>query len=93
MKTAPATRRRQPAGPPPGGLAISRREGECLTIICRGVEIKVGFARYIGGRGRLTIKAPPEVTILRDELIAASTMPSTTDGSTPHAPQQQPDAA
>lgn len=48
-------------------LVITRRIGEKLKI---GRDIEVMVARVQDGQVRLAIKAPPEVLIAREELLA-----------------------
>ncbi|WP_325200123.1 carbon storage regulator [Oscillibacter sp.] len=49
-------------------LILQRRTGESLVI---GEEIRVSVVSIEGGRVRLAISAPPEVAILRSELLDA----------------------
>lgn len=49
-------------------LILQRRTGESLVI---GEEIRVSVVSIEGGRVRLAISAPPEVSILRSELLDA----------------------
>ena len=49
-------------------LILQRRTGESLVI---GEEIRVSVVSIEGGRVRLAISAPPEVPILRSELLDA----------------------
>lgn len=49
-------------------LALTRRQGEGITIFVGGVEIKLQFARK-GNATRVFINAPKEAKILRDELL------------------------
>lgn len=49
-------------------LILQRRTGESLMI---GEEIRVSVVSIEGGRVRLAISAPPEVSILRSELLDA----------------------
>ena len=49
-------------------LILQRRIGESLMI---GEEIRVSVVSIEGGRVRLDISAPPEVSILRSELLDA----------------------
>ena len=49
-------------------LILQRRIGESLVI---GEEIRVSVVSIEGGRVRLAISAPPEVSILRSELLDA----------------------
>ena len=49
-------------------LTLQRRIGESLMI---GEEIRVSVVSIEGGRVRLAISAPPEVSILRSELLDA----------------------
>ena len=49
-------------------LILQRRIGESLMI---GEEIRVSVVSIEGGRVRLAISAPPEVSILRSELLDA----------------------
>lgn len=48
-----------------GGLLLTRREGEGIVI---DGDIHVSVSKIKGSRATLYIQAPPEVTILRDEL-------------------------
>ena len=49
-------------------LILQRRIGESLVI---GEDIRVSVVSIEGGRVRLAISAPPEVSILRSELLDA----------------------
>ncbi len=49
-------------------LILQRKPGESLTI---GENITVSVVSIEGGRVRLAISAPPEVSILRSELLEA----------------------
>lgn len=49
-------------------LILQRRTGESVLI---GEEIRVTVVSIEGGRVRLAISAPPEVSILRSELVDA----------------------
>ena len=49
-------------------LILQRRTGESLVI---GEDIRVSVVSIEGGRVRLAISAPPEVSILRRELLDA----------------------
>lgn len=49
-------------------LILQRKAGESLVI---GEEITVSVISIEGGRVRLAISAPPEVSILRSELLDA----------------------
>lgn len=49
-------------------LILQRRTGESVVI---GEEIRVSVVSIEGGRVRLAISAPPEVSILRSELLDA----------------------
>ena len=49
-------------------LILQRRTGESLVI---GEDIRVSVVSIEGGRARLAISAPPEVSILRSELLDA----------------------
>jgi carbon storage regulator len=48
-------------------LTITRRRGERLLI---GKDIEILVTRVSGGQVRLVVKAPPDVPIIRDELLA-----------------------
>jgi sRNA-binding carbon storage regulator CsrA len=51
------------------GLVLARRLDESIWIIFDGKEVKVTLDDLRGSKvGVLRIEAPPEVTILRDEL-------------------------
>ena len=49
-------------------LILQRKRGETLLI---GEDISITVASVDGERVRLAISAPPEVSILRSELVAA----------------------
>ncbi len=49
-------------------LILQRKPGESLTI---GGDVTVSVVSIEGGRVRLAISAPPEVSILRSELLEA----------------------
>ena len=49
-------------------LILQRKEGESLLI---GEEVEVTVLAVEAGRVRLAISAPPEVSILRSELLDA----------------------
>ena len=49
-------------------LILQRKPGESLVI---GEDIRVSVVSIEGGRVRLAISAPPEVSILRSELLDA----------------------
>ena len=49
-------------------LILQRRTGESLVI---GEDIRVSVVSIEGGRVRLAISSPPEVSILRSELLDA----------------------
>lgn len=52
---------------PPGGmLVISRHEGEWLQI---GSNVLIGFGGMKGAEGRLLIRAPRCVNVVRTELL------------------------
>jgi carbon storage regulator len=48
-------------------LVISRRRGERIRI---GEDIDIMVTRIVDGQVRLAIKAPDNVKIVRDELVA-----------------------
>ncbi len=49
-------------------LILQRRTGESVVI---GEDVRVTVVSVEGGRVRLAISAPPEVSILRSELVDA----------------------
>ncbi len=49
-------------------LILQRKPGESLVI---GGDVTVSVVSIEGGRVRLAISAPPEVSILRSELLEA----------------------
>ena len=49
-------------------LILQRKPGESLVI---GENITVSVVSVEGGRARLAISAPPEISILRSELLDA----------------------
>ena len=49
-------------------LILQRKTGESLVI---GEDVRVTVVSIEGGRVRLAISAPPEVSILRSELLDA----------------------
>lgn len=49
-------------------LILQRKTGESLVI---GEDVTVSVVSVEGGRVRLAISAPPEVSILRSELVDA----------------------
>ena len=49
-------------------LILQRKPGESLVI---GENITVSVVSIEGGRARLAISAPPEISILRSELLDA----------------------
>ena len=49
-------------------LILQRRTGESLVI---GEDVRISVVSIEGGRVRLAISAPPEVSILRSELLDA----------------------
>ena len=49
-------------------LILQRKPGESLVI---GEDVRVSVVSIEGGRVRLAISAPPEVSILRSELLDA----------------------
>lgn len=49
-------------------LILQRKPGESLVI---GENITVSVVSVDGGRARLAISAPPEISILRSELLDA----------------------
>lgn len=49
-------------------LILQRKPGESLVI---GEDVRVSVVSVEGGRVRLAISAPPEVSILRSELLDA----------------------
>ena len=49
-------------------LILQRNTGESLVI---GEDVRVSVVSIEGGRVRLAISAPPEVSILRSELLDA----------------------
>ena len=49
-------------------LILQRRTGETVVI---GEDVRVTVVSIEGGRVRLAISAPPEVSILRSELLDA----------------------
>ena len=49
-------------------LILQRKPGESLVI---GEDVTVSVVSIEGGRVRLAISAPPEVSILRSELVDA----------------------
>ena len=50
-------------------LKIKRRPGEGITIITTDGEIHIGFEIKSGNQIKLSIDAPDEVGIWRDELL------------------------
>ena len=50
-------------------LILQRKPGESLVI---GEDVTVSVISIEGGRVRLAISAPPEVSILRSELLDAT---------------------
>jgi len=51
-------------------LVLSRKIGESIQI-AGGIRVTVTEVR--GGRVRLSIEAPPDVRVLRKEIVAAAT--------------------
>ena len=49
-------------------LILQRRTGESVVI---GEDVRISVVSIEGGRVRLAISAPPEVSILRSELLDA----------------------
>lgn len=47
-------------------LVVTRRRGDRLLI---GKDIEILVTRIVDGQVRLAIQAPPEVRILREELL------------------------
>ena len=47
-------------------LILQRRTGESVVI---GEDVRISVVSIEGGRVRLAISAPPEVSILRSELL------------------------
>jgi len=52
-----------------GNLSFSRKPGECFTIFTSEGEIKVCIVDSSYTRIRVSVNAPEQVLILRDELI------------------------
>lgn len=50
-------------------LILQRKAGESLVI---GKDVTISVVSVEGGRVRLAISAPPDVSILRSELITAT---------------------
>ncbi|WP_019624330.1 carbon storage regulator [Thioalkalivibrio thiocyanoxidans] len=62
------------AGPPcytdcAGYLVLGMSRGESAVIGRPGLDYDVSVLRVSGGTARITVTAPAEVTILRDELV------------------------
>ena len=55
-------------------LAISRRADE--GIVFPSLGIRVHLLRLTGSGARVGIEAPPEVTVLRDELCPSPAVPT-----------------
>ena len=47
-------------------LVLKRKFGEEIIMMCRGVEIRI---KHIGPPGQIGIDAPPEVQVLRKEVV------------------------
>ena len=52
-----------------GGLSFSRKPSESFTIFTSDGEIKVTITDSSFSRVKLKVRAPKNLTILRDELI------------------------
>lgn len=52
-----------------GRLCFSRRPQEAFTIFTPEGEIKIAIVESSYSRVRISVKAPQQYTILRDELI------------------------
>lgn len=50
-------------------LILQRKAGESLVI---GEDVTISVVSIEGGRVRLAISAPPDVSILRSELVTAT---------------------
>lgn len=50
-------------------LCILRKDGETVCLFHQGVEIRVKINGRNGSRTSLAIDAPPEVKILREEVV------------------------
>ncbi|MBL4753654.1 MAG: carbon storage regulator [Flavobacteriales bacterium] len=55
-------------------LKITRKPGECLTLIISDGEIHIDFELHSGKQIKLAIDAPDDVGIWRDELLVSSAL-------------------
>ena len=62
-------------------LILTRRPGESIQV---GEEIEISIIEIRGNQVRLGISAPPEVLVLRSELVEGSRTP---DPAPPNTPQ------
>jgi carbon storage regulator len=62
-------------------LILTRRPGESIQL---GDNIEISILAIRGNQVRLGINAPPEVLVLRSELVDASRTP---DATQPNPPQ------
>ena len=49
-------------------LTLERREGESIILLVDDIRIEVQLSMAVNGKAKLSIDAPPEVIIQREEL-------------------------
>lgn len=73
-------------------LILRRKKGERIVFFCDGFQISVGINAIRGGGVSLSIDAPREIKVLRQELANGDTtnsqsrLPNPIAGDTPESP-------
>lgn len=65
-------------------LVVGRKSEEGFIIDHPSGPIHVKLLRIANGKARIGIQAPPDVAILRDELIPTAAEPEIAQDDTPH---------
>ena len=65
-------------------LVLSRKVGERILV---GDQVTITVVRITGGGVRIGIEAPPELSVIREELKDSNRQPAGSDGKPASKPQ------